>query len=131
MHPHGKELNLTQPRSRESVWDRPGWDGQPERHTATRLLVGIGGGALALQGLRLGRWRGHMLAWIGGSLAYWAVTGQGDLEHARRWFAEVTRQLPWEHEDPVAEASDESFPASDAPAWTSVGTGLRRTPDVA
>ena len=47
-----RELNLTEHRSPGSVWDRSGWDGTRERLAISRWLVGIGGGALAIQGLR-------------------------------------------------------------------------------
>ena len=86
------QLNLTAYRTPESVWDRRGWDGSKEQFTATRILVGIGGGALAIQGWRLGTWKGRALAGIGASLAWWAATGEGDLSDARRWFNEVVER---------------------------------------
>jgi hypothetical protein len=111
-------LNLTMHRSEQNVWARPGWDGRKESLTPARVLIGVGGAVLALQALRYRTWSSRVLSGLGTSLAWWALTGEGDLSGVRRVVTRVANCFA------AAEADDEelagSFPASDAPASTPV-----------
>src|SRR5438093_4077303 len=89
MTENSEDLNLTNVthRAAASVWDRQGWNGSREPLALTRWLVGVGGAALAVQGIRQRTIVGGTLAGIGGTLAGWALTGEGGLSDGRRWFA--------------------------------------------
>jgi hypothetical protein len=104
-------LNLVQHRVGTNVWDRVDqldWDSE-------RWLAAIAAGALLLAGLRRRSTTGLLLSIGGGALAWWAYKG---IDERDRWRRHVRSVMPRSTADPVVEASEESFPASDAPSWT-------------
>ncbi len=83
--------------------------------TTSRWACAIAGGALTLLDLARRSIPGRLLAAIGASLVYRSVTG--------RWALGIdttrTEEPPARAgHNIVEEASEDSFPASDAPAWT-------------
>lgn len=120
-----ESLNLTVQRGPTSVWDKPGWQVQDVARPAPAWLIASGGLLLGLYGA--GR-RGRMRAFTtlaGSGLIAWAVLGGGRLQ--RVWGYMGRAWLPYSSpHDEVGQASDDSFPASDAPAWTSAAaTGTK------
>jgi uncharacterized membrane protein len=105
-------LNLVQHRSEPNIWDRDGaeWDTE-------RWLLTLVAGTLLMTGVRRGSLSGFLLTLGGAGLGWWATTGI-DVRQVRRAHLRQVWPSRAATDDQVTQASQESFPASDAPSWT-------------
>jgi uncharacterized membrane protein len=118
--------NLLIARGDKSVWDKPGLGATLSTLDQERWITAAWGSALAMIGARRGGFTGGLLAMTGLVVTVRAAMGRRDFSMMRECIDQSMRDRGWRRADIVHESSDESFPASDSPSWTSTA-GARMT----
>lgn len=117
--------NLMLARADKSVWDEPGFAATLSTFDRERLMAAAWGSLLTMVGVSRRGFAGGLLAMGGLTVAIRAAMGRRDLSAARDYVDRTLQEQGWRRMDIVSESSDESFPASDSPSWTS-GSGRSR-----
>ena len=119
-------MNLMMPRGEKSVWDKPSLKSTLSTYDQERWMAAACGTALAMFGARRGGFGGGLIATLGAVLTVRAAMGRRDMGVARDYIDQRLKERGFRRWDPVSEASDQSFPASDSPSWTPT-SGTRPT----
>ena len=117
-------MNLRQHRSTSNVWERS--NAAAGRLEKQRWMAGLAAGTLLFAGLRSRSVPRMFIAVGGASLLWWAMAEFEDRQKYGSKLRAAFSRKPTAN-DYIAEASEASFPASDAPSWTSSTVTTRRS----